>query len=256
MRKVFDKVHDVFADTASRKADAARARTADSSVATVPPKDVFAESCRRISEPFIGEGFKYAKSGPHLTKNSGSFSYRISFQSSRNNIPGRHIALWVHANVRSPRLKEWRNEQLRPYRNDGWVAGGMVHLLSRKHAMIEWELANDETRPAVVEDAIQFIRTEVFPYFQRFSDPSAVISELCLNGIMAFELASSIEFALCFGSHERAQIILNRFVAQRKDLQDQIDIATQAFRRDGLPTHYVTSYAEQVAWLRIAYRLV
>lgn len=141
------------------------------------------------------------------------------------------------------------------FRKDGWIAGGMVHLLNRKHAMIEWELANDETRPAVVADAIQFIRTEVFPYFQRFSDPVAVISELSLKETMAFELASSIEFALCFGSHDQEQAILNRFVAQRKDLHDQIEIGTQAFRRDGLPAYCVTAYAEQVAWVRITYHL-
>src|SRR5450631_2114966 len=107
-------------------------------------------------------------------KSCAPFNYRVSFQSSHNNIPGKHVALWMHANVRSPRLKKWRGEQLKPYRNDGWVAGGMVHLLNRRHVMIEWKLANDETRSAVVEDAIQFIRTEVFPYFHRFSDPSAV----------------------------------------------------------------------------------
>jgi hypothetical protein len=60
--------------------------------------------------------------------------------------------------------------------------------------MIEWELANDETRSAVVEDAIRFVRAEVLPYFRRFSDPSAVISELCLKEIGAFELAVLVPF--------------------------------------------------------------
>jgi len=258
MRNVFDKIADVFADTAKRKAEAAKARTAHSSDTAVPSKDVFTDACRQISEAFIGNGYKYAKSGPHFTKSCASFNYRVSFQSSHNNIPGKHVALWMHANVRSPRLKKWRAEQLKPYRNDGWVAGGMVHLLNRRHAMIEWELANDETRSAVVEDAIQFIRTEVFPYFHRFSDPSAVISELCLKEIKeinAFGLASSVEFALCFGSHEEAQRILNRFISQRQDLRDQIEIASQTFRKEGFPAYFPFANAEQVAWVKTAYHL-
>lgn len=255
MRKVFDKIADVFADTANRKTEAARARTTRSSDAAVPSKDVFADACRHISEAFIDDGYKFAKSGPHFTKNGDPFDYRVSFQSSHNNIPGRHVALWMHANVSSPRLKKWRGEQLKPYRKDGWVAGGMVHLLSRTHAMIEWELANEETRPLVVEDAIRFVRSEVFSYFQRFGDANAVISELCLKEIEAFGLASSIEFALCFGSHEQAQRILNRFVSQRQDLRDQIDLATRTFREQGLPAYQTIDYADQVAWVRTAYHL-
>ncbi len=121
--------------------------------------------------------------------------------------------------------------------------------------MLEWELANEENRHLVVDDAIQFIRSAVFSYFRRFDDPSAVILELCLKEIPAFEVASSVEFALCFGSYQQAQIILNRFISQRKDLHDQIEIAPQAFRKEGFPAYHAAAYAEQVAWVRTAYNL-
>jgi hypothetical protein len=255
IRRVFAKIDDVFADTAKRKTDAAKARFSRAPNTSGASADVFRDSCREISEAFTGEGYKYAKSGPHLTKNSGPFRYFIFFQSSHNNIPGQHVALWMHANVRSPVLKKWRNGQLKPHRNDAWVAGGMVHNLKRDHAMIEWEIANKETRSAVVQDAIRFIRAEVLTYFQRFSDPGAVISELCHQEIKAFELASSIEFALCFGTHAQAQMILNRFIDHRKDLERQIEIATRTFRNEGFPNYYAAAYAEQVAWVRTAYHL-
>ena len=255
MHKAFEKIDDVFADTARRKEEAARARTTRSLETALAPRDVFAGACRQISEAFIADGYKYAKSGPHLTKNSDPFSYRISFQSSHNNIPGKHVVLWMHANVHSSRLKKWRGEQLKPYRKDGWVAGGMVHLLNRKSAMLEWELANEDNRRLVVDDAIRFIRSEVFSYFRRFDDSSAVISELCLKEVPAFELASSIEFALCFGNHQQAQLILNRFISQRTDLHDQIETSTQAFRNEGFPAYHPTAYADQVAWVRTAYHL-
>jgi hypothetical protein len=255
MRKIFDKIDDVFADTAERKTEAATARTSGTLRSPTSSANVFRGACQKISEAFVGEGYKYARSGPHLTRNSASFVYRISFQSSHNNIPGQHVALWMHANVRSPLLKKWRGEQLNPYRKDDWVAGGMVHLLNRIHAMIEWELGHEETRSAVVEDAIHFIRSDVFAYFQRFNDPGAVIAELCQKEIGAFQIASSVEFALCFGSREQAQTILNRFIAQRKDLHDQIESATLNFRKEGFPACYSAAYADQVAWVRTAYNL-
>jgi hypothetical protein len=169
MRKLFHKIEEVFADTAARKAEAARARTIGSSDTTVSSRDVYINACRQIAEPFVGDGYKFAKSGPHFTKKDDQFSFRVAFQSSHNNIPGKHVVLWMHANVRSPKLGNWRRQQSKPYRNDDWVPGGMVHLLNRRHAMIEWELAHDSTREGTIEDAINFVRTEVIPYFHKFS---------------------------------------------------------------------------------------
>jgi hypothetical protein len=255
MRKLFQRIEEVFADTAARKAAAAKARAIDSNGTTEPSRDVYLNACREIAGAFVGDGYKFVKSWPHFTKKGGPFNYRIAFQSSHNNIRGQHVVLWMHANVLSPQLRHWRRQQSHPHRNDDWVAGGMVHLLSRRHAMIEWELADASTRGATIEDAIQFVRTEVFPYFHKFSDPATLIEKLCTEDVNAFGVASSVELALCFGSRERAQRILDRYVAQRPDLRDKIETETQTIRRGGFPEFFATSYAEQVAWVRIAYDL-
>jgi hypothetical protein len=255
MRELFHEIEDVFADTAARKTAAARARTIGSSDATGSSRDVYINACRQISEAFLDDGYKFANSGPHLTKKDDQISYHVSFQSSHNNIPGKHVVLWMHANVRSHKLGNWRRQQSRPYRDDGWVAGGMVHLLNRRHAMIEWELADDLTRGATIEDAFNFVRREVLPYFQKFSNPAALILELWVKDVGAFGIASSVEFALCFGSHELAQRILDRFVSERQDLRDQIERSTQLFRREGFPQYFAAAHADQVAWVRTAYDL-
>jgi hypothetical protein len=255
MRKLFQQIEDVFTDTAARKAAAAKARATGSPGTTDASRAVYLNACRQIAEAFAGDGYKFAKSGPHFTKRTGPFHYHVAFQSSHHNIPGQHVVLWMHADVLSPKLGDWRRQQPHPHRNNDWVAGGMVHLLNRRHAMIEWELADASRREATIEDAINFVRTEIFPYFHKFSDPSALIEELCTRDVNAFGLASSVEFALCFGSREQANRILGRIVAQRQDLRDQIEQSTQTFRRDGFPEFFATSYPDQVAWVRTAYDL-
>ena len=47
----------------------------------------------------------------------------------------------------------------------------MVHLLTREHAMIEWQLADPTSRPAAIADAKDFARAVVLGYFQLFEDP-------------------------------------------------------------------------------------
>jgi hypothetical protein len=183
------------------------------------------------------------------------FEFRISFQSSHRNAPDKYVALWMYANVRSAKLKEWRGQQSHPYRDDEWVAGGMVHVLRDKRPSIEWNLADRGTRVEVVESAINFIRSEVLPYFAQFADPALLVSELTDRQIPAFELASSVEFALCFGTREQARQILDRFSSQRQDLSGQIAQSSAAFQTKGFPPYHVTSYADQFAWVSVAYSL-
>jgi len=212
-------------------------------------------ACERIAQAFAEDGFQYFKSGPHFTRRDGQFNYRVSFQSSHLNVAGEHVRLWLHASVRSQRLKDWRSRQQRPYRSDDWVAGGMAHLLHGKQTLIQWNLASPNNREAVISDVIAFVREEVLAYFQLFSNPHETIAILAKQGIGAFGVASSVEFALCFGDKEQAQRVLDRFLLQREDLQDQIESAMQRLRIEGFPDDIPSSYAEQVAWVRLAYDL-
>lgn len=255
MRSVFTKVSRAFHKALGQNVDLDSPRPPNASDSSETPRDVYLDACRRIAQAFTQDGFRYFKSGPHFTKNDGQFSFRVSFQSSHLNAPGRHVRLWLHANVRSARLKTWRLQQDRPCRTDDSVAGGMVHRLYGKQTMIQWDLANPNDREAVISDVIAFVRKEVFKYFQRFTDPGEVITALSTQEIGAFALSSSVEFALCFGNHEQAQRVLDRFLRQREDLRDEIQSVTERFRNEGFPDHMPSSFAEQVAWVRSSYNL-
>jgi hypothetical protein len=218
------------------------------------PRAIFLSVCEEIAQAFAGNGFKFAISGPHLTKVTDNFKFRISFASSHDNRAGIYVALWMYASIRNLQLQQWRKRQSHPYRSDDWVAGGTVHVLADKK-YFEWNLAEDAKRAAVVADGIGFIRAYILPYFNTFSDPGLVISKLCHSEIPAFEIGSAIEFAMCFSNKDQAQRVLTRFILERKDLADQIEISTCTFRERGFPPFQATSYADQVAWVRRAYGL-
>ena len=67
------------------------------------------------------------------------------------------------------------------------------------------------------------------------------------------DIGSAAEFALCFGSRDQAQAILQRFLAERPDLAESIAKAEDDIRRQGLPVHVLNAYADQIAFMHIHY---
>src|SRR5262245_46090050 len=108
----------VIADIAHRKARAAKARFQKTPPGTEAPREIYERGCATVAAAFVAEGFRFAPSGPHATRASGDLTHHITFQSSRNNVAGEHVALWVHAHVSSKRLRGW-------YRQHG---GGFAYL--------------------------------------------------------------------------------------------------------------------------------
>jgi len=250
-RKIFDAFSDVVRETANSKQRAAAARFKSSAVEghAESPRDVFLEACSQIATVLESEGFRFAKSGPHLTKNAagGVFKYRIAFQSSHNNVAGHHVMLWMHGNVYSVLLSEWRKRNLPQRLANDHVAGGMAHLLRGVHAMVEWELADAASRTSVIADAVEFIRGDVLPYFAQFGDPKAVVEALKERAIPAMWLIDQVEFAMCFGDQSDGQLVLDRFVREHHDLHGEIArVERDGFRHPGMPP---SGYAEQVVFL-------
>jgi hypothetical protein len=252
-RDTTDNLKDVFAQTARRKAEAAAYRNAGKPEGAEDSRAVYLSACSAIASNFESLGFRYAKSGPHFSRLEEPFAYRVSFQSSHNNIPGRHVRLWMHATVQSKMLQAWRRSRLPPNFVNDFVAGGMVHRLRMKHAMVEWELADPATRPSVIADAVAFLQSDVLPYFAQFRDPKALIRDLSQREIPAFDLRPSVEFAICFGDIESGQRVLERFLTDRPDLSSAIaQVEEHGLKHPALGP---SNFAEQVVFLRRTYQL-
>jgi hypothetical protein len=246
---------EVLRSVAGRKAAAAKARFAGTDPTAEKPRDVYVAACAAIAHSLVPDGFRYLKSKQVLDRPVGAFVHHVSFQSSRNNIAGQSVVMWIYANVRCKELATWRSRQSTPLRTDDWVAGGMVHLLTREHAMIEWQLADPTSRSDAIANAQEFVKTIVLEYFALFADPQRTVVELLKAPINAFSIGDQIEFVLCFAGSREASRILQRFVDQRSDLHSQMRRAIERAGREGLPEYPSTGYADVVAWVRKAYGL-
>lgn len=150
----------------------------DGLLSAEPAKEVYRAACSRIGSALEPAGFRYYKSKERCIARLHRFTNGIAFQSSHYNVSGRHVQLWMHATVASDELQRWRTQRLSPELATSHVAGGMVHLLGTRFALVQWELADPLDREATIADALQFIHTDVLPYFKRFEDIDTLLSEL------------------------------------------------------------------------------
>ena len=254
-RKDFQSFEEVLRSVAEQKAAAAKAHLAGTDPAAEKPRDVYLGACEAIAQSLAPHGFRYLKSRQALDRTVGAFVHHVSFQSSHNNIAGQSVVMWMHANVRCKELARWRSQQSSPLRTDDWVAGGMVHNLTREHAMIEWQLADPTSRSATIANGQEFAGTIVLGYLALFEDPQQTVSELLSAPLNAFSIGDQIEFVLCFAGPREANQILQRFVDHRSDLHTQMHRAKERVEREGLPEYPPSAYADVVAWVGKAYGL-
>lgn len=252
-RKETRSIADFIADVAYRKRCAAQARFAGTRAGLEAPRDVYVAACASIAahlqESF---GFRFAKSGPHSRKQSGDFTFQISFQSSHHNIAGEHVSLSIHANVWSARLKKWRREQRFPSSFD-YVAGGQIGNLQDDHRWLEWELADPDTRDETIRDALRAIEELAFPYFTKFENLPVLFQLLVAKDLPAMTIDRVVEFLVCFADQPTARLAAANFLRRRPDL-------VRAYRRDyaryaesGLDAEHPSGYAKQLAYASHAF---
>lgn len=228
-------------------------RPGDGLLSTEPAKEVYRAACSQIGSALEAAGFKYHKSKQSCVARPSRFTNQIAFQSSHYNVSGRYVQLWMHATVASEELKAWRAQRLSSELATAHVAGGMVHLLGTRFALLQWELADPRDRKTTIADAIDFIHGEVLPYFRRFDNIDTLLSELSASAVPAFDLVPSVEFSHCFGGQSQAQATLDRFVRDRPDLHAAMS-AEQTSQSPSALTR-PSGYVQQVVFLRYHYGL-
>lgn len=182
-------------------------------------RTVYLDSCKAVAEDFLADGYRFAKSGPHLTKKSGPWKYEICFQSSHNNVAGVHVALWCFAVVWNSELKRWRVENNSPFSSDDRFAGGQIGNLIYPTAWFDWELASRADRNNVIKGIIETIRAIALPFFALLSDVEAVKHKLMQREIPGLDIDAGIELLLWQGNKEAAGDYIDRFLMRRPDLE-------------------------------------
>ncbi|MFA7338170.1 MAG: DUF4304 domain-containing protein [Candidatus Obscuribacterales bacterium] len=197
-------------------------------------RDVYLQSCANICEPFKADGFRYAKSGPKMSKKSGEYTFTVSFQSSRYNSPGTSVCIWIHANVYSPAMKKWRSNNMSLGGANTCVAGGQIGNLRKKHSWMEWNVASAELRGGKIQLAIEAIRTIALPYFAAFEDVPAMCERLEREEVPSMELEERIDFLARYATTQAVQNAVKQFVAEHRDEQLGFEItrAMHVIRRN------------------------
>jgi hypothetical protein len=246
-RKETRSIADLISDIAYRKRRAAQARFAGTPPGQEKPRDVYLAGCASISghleECF---GFKYSKSGPHARKRSGEFVFQISFQSNSLNVAGEHVAMWIHGNVLSPKIKKWR-QQRPPLHSYDYVAGGQLGNLRVNHAWLEWDLADARQRDEKIRDAIQTIEDIAFPYFARFEDLPSLFQLLVKEELISMTIEAVVEFLMCFADRETAKAAALNFLRKRADLAQAYQQSYQHYAINGLESGRPSGWARQLA---------
>lgn len=219
------------------------------------PRDVYLEGCAFIAEFLARDGFRYSSSKQLACRSRTGFEHLVSFQSSHRNIAGSSVALWIHANLRSKRMREWRSEQPKALRTDDFFAGGQIGNLQDKARWLEWNLADPRARRSILADAVSTIENIALPFFSVFEDVAALAERLVTRNLPGLEPENAIEFLLCFATHEHAAAYLARFLAERTDLLGAYHTSLAEMRRDGLPPHRPNGFAPILAAATLAYGL-
>jgi hypothetical protein len=217
-RKETRSIADLISDVAYRKRRAAQARFSGTPPGQESPRDVYLAACASIGS-YLEESyaFKYSKSGPHARRRSGDFTFQISFQSDRNNIPGERVGLWIHGNVWSSRSKKWRESQPLLHPID-YVGGGQLGNLQSNHSWLDWDLADANKRDEVIRDAIRAIEELAFPYFAKFEDLPVLFKLLVNQDMPAMTIDRVVEFLMCFADQSTARLAAANFLKRRPDL--------------------------------------
>lgn len=219
------------------------------------PAELYKAACRLIAGTFEPLGYQYAASGPHMTRRAGQTTFRVGFQTSFNNTAGVSVELRVSADVYSRAFESWRESVPHPVSTGGWTAGGLIHLLAPGQSWQSWNLVNAGGTRAVIEEIINTIKARVLPYFAIFENPEHVITELRKRDIPAFDPATAVEYALCFGGREAGQAVLSRWLNDNPRFLAGAREARLSYEKNGYPDYTETAFAPRAGWVALAHGL-
>jgi hypothetical protein len=221
------------------------------------PRDVFLSACADVARVFETRGFRYAKSGPHMSRRSGEFTFEVAFASSHHNVAGGHVGLTVYAGVLSNALRKWRRDQgMSSDDANNRVAGGMVQNLKPGMPVASWDVADSRSRPAILRHVERAIETAALPYFELFADEDALARRLETDVVPCFYAREAIEWLLSRGMRESATRHAKALLADRR-LRRQYERARRQMQRariEMIPWAPIME-AEGLAYAALAYGL-
>src|SRR4051812_3278401 len=142
-----------------------------------PPREIFAAAAAKVAARFEPDGWRYARSGPRLSRAEGPFTFQLHLTTSAYNARGLLVGLDAAVMVRSRALKRWRQAQRLAAGHEDAVAAGLLRNLAEGPIVFHWNLANLDARDEVIEDYIEQIERLALPWFATFTDTQALVEQ-------------------------------------------------------------------------------
>jgi hypothetical protein len=180
-------------------------------------RDVFLEACAAVASQFANLGFRFAKSGPHMTRRAGDFTFVVGFG-------WRAYWLDVHAGVRSARLRSWRRDG--PCDLSDYIATAQLGNLREPSTLLDWNLSAASHRTARVAEIVEAIHEIAVPYFAEFEDELSLVERLMKGGFLRCEGLAPVEWLLATNRREAAEehgvAVLSRYSWARRGFDDKM----------------------------------
>jgi hypothetical protein len=219
-------LENMILDVAYRKHRAGQARFGRAVAESEAPRNVYMQACSTIAQAFVPDGFRFAHSGPHFTRCSKDLGFKISFQSSHNNVAGEYVSLVVYWSVTSRHLQKWRATNHSFHGSYDVFARGQVGYLDSHPSYLEWNLADIDTRDNEIENVINTIRRLIIPHFIQFEDPVRICEKLQEGEVEGMGLIDKFDFVACYSSLSAARRVIAKYFIQWPSLIDE-------YTRDG-----------------------
>lgn len=235
--------------------DKGRARFRPTEPGIERPREVFLAAVDSIAEPLVAQGFRYARSGPHLTRRTNHVTSKVLLGSSTLNVPGELVSLHVTLQAHDAELGKWRRTQAAPRRSDDLVATRHLGHLLTPGKWLEWNLASPYDRLATTKDISATLSD---PGLKFLDSLAADLGGGADAGILAGRVdnESLIEFYVRDGRSAETPPLIEAMLARfhergRAHFVSQI----REFRRDGLPKHQLLGEPNGLAYLVVQFDL-
>lgn len=235
--------------------DKSRVRFKATEAGVERPRDVFLATVDAVARPLVDQGFKYARSGPHLTRRTNQVTSKAMFGSSTLNVPGELVSLHVTLQAHDSELGKWRRAQATPRRHDDLVATRHLGHLLTPPRWLDWNLASSRDRPATTKDISDTLADPGLMFLDSLTtDLAHDPDEATLAARVDNE--SLIEYYMRAGRREEASLLIEAMLARFHE-RGRAHFASQvrAFRADGLPEHQVLGEPNGLAFLVVQFDL-
>jgi hypothetical protein len=171
-----------------------------------------------------------------------------------NNVATERIALWVHANIFSSRLRKWREAHGTRHQSDH-VGGGQLGNLVRPFSWFDWDLSNPEQRSHVIDEVIGDLRSIALPYFQQFENIDCLASGLITGTVLEVRIEAAVELLLCYFDKSAANAYIGACLVRHSEVLPEVLRLIENSRTLNMPLPRETGYSIELATAIVCHKL-